>query len=84
MGKTARPLALDREMHGVFTTIHGVDGCVPSTAFYEIRRHRQHPWRLLARRVREARAAGAPREQVKEIAHVLGAYIDQLYEEGAA
>lgn len=75
---------LDREMHSAFTVIHGEDGCVPSTAFYEIRRHRQHPWRLLARRVTEARQAGAPKEQVKGIVHVLEHYIDQLYDEGAA
>lgn len=84
MRKMTRPVALDREMHGVFTGIHGDNGCVPSTAFYEIRRHRQHPWRLLARRVREARAANAPREQVKAIVHVLEQYIDKLYDEGAA
>lgn len=75
---------LDREMHGAFTAVRGGNGCVPSRAFYEIRRHSQHPWRLMARRVREAMAAGAPREQVKEIAHVFEQYIDQLYDGGAA
>lgn len=77
-------IALDREMHGAFTAVRGADGCAPSRAFYEIRRHSQHPWRLIARRVREARAAGAPREQVKEITRVLEQYIDQLYDEGSA
>lgn len=80
----AVPLKLDAGMHDAFVRLHGSDGCVPSYAFYEIRRHRQHPWRLLARRVQEARRAGAPREQVKEIAHVLERYIDQIYDEGAA
>jgi hypothetical protein len=71
--------SLDRAMHSAFVGMQGADGSVPSEAIYDIRRHRQAPWRCLARRLTEARAADTPIEQVKEIARALDLYIDELY-----
>jgi hypothetical protein len=70
---------LDREMHTAFTQITGADGTVPSEAIYDIRRDRQHPWRVLARRLAEAHRADAPKEQVKAIVRVLDLFVDELY-----
>lgn len=49
---------LDRENHSTWCKAIGTDGTVPSEGIYEIRRHRQHPWRVEARREREAVLAG--------------------------
>jgi hypothetical protein len=70
---------LDREMHTAFTQLEGSDGTVPSEAIYEVRRGRQKPWAFLGRRLREARAADTPKEQVLEIVRVLATYVDRLY-----
>ena len=70
---------LDREMHSAFVQLAGEDGTVPSAGIYEVRRHRQHPWRFLARRIDEARAKNTPIQQVKAIVRVLDDYIDALY-----
>lgn len=70
---------LDREMHTAFAQIAGKDGKVPSDAIYDIRRDRQHPWRVLARRIAEAHAAETPKEQVKAIVKVLDLFVDELY-----
>ena len=76
---------LDREMHTAFAQITGADGNVPSEAIYDIRRDRQHPWRVLARRLTEAHRADTPKEQVKAIVRVLDLFVDSLYgQDGAA
>jgi hypothetical protein len=79
--KPHRPGArsLDRAMHSAFVSVHGADGNVPSEAIYEIRRGRQHPWRLLGKRLREMREAETPIEQAKEIVKALDLYVDNLY-----
>jgi hypothetical protein len=53
---------------------------VPSEACYDIRRHRQHPWRCLARRIREARAQSVPIDHVRELVRVLDRYILEVYQ----
>lgn len=70
---------LDREMKDAFVAMYGEDGSVPSEAIYDIRRGRQAPWRVLARRIREARAMGVPKEQVHAVVHVLEGYVESVY-----
>lgn len=72
---------LDREMASAFAAIHGQDGAVPSRGIYDIREGYQHPWRTLARRIREARAKNAPKEQVIGVLRVFEVWIDELYRE---
>lgn len=72
---------LDREMKDAFISMHTPDGTVPSDAISDIRRDRQHPWRYLARRIREARLQRVPKEQVKKLARVLDHYIDEVYDD---
>lgn len=74
-----RHVELDRDMHAAFVQLEGADGSVPSEAIYDIRRRRQHPWRKLAKRLMEARAADTPKEQVMEIVRVLTVYVERLY-----
>lgn len=68
-------------MQSVFALIHAPDGTVPNKAFYDVRERKQHPWRLLGRRLREARQERVPKEQVAPIAKVIADYIDSLYED---
>lgn len=70
---------LDREMKDAFVGMYGEDGTVPSEAIYDIRRGRQMPWRVLGRRIREARASGVPIEQVKQVIRVLDTYVEGVY-----
>lgn len=70
---------LDRMMHDVFCTLTGADGNVPSEGVQEIRERRQWPWRVIARRFREARDAGVPASQLDEVIHVLQQYRVRLY-----
>jgi hypothetical protein len=72
---------LDREMKSAFVQMHTPEGTVPSEAISDIRRDRQHPWRYLARRIREARLNSVPKEQVKKLARVLDRYIDEVYDD---
>jgi hypothetical protein len=81
VGFTTAEFRLDREMHEVFCAFTAEDGVVPSRAVQEIREHRQHPWRVIARRFREARKAGVPLEQLHAVINVLHAYARELYRE---
>ena len=78
MGFTTLEFELEREMHAVFCAMEGEDGTVPSRGVQDIRQHSQHPWRVLARRLREAHAAGVPKHQLHEVVHVLQQYVTRL------
>lgn len=78
---SAADFSLDREMVDCFIALHTPDGFVPSHAIYEIRRGRQHPWRYLARRIREARAQSVPKDSVKELIRVLDRFVEEVYAE---
>lgn len=71
---------LDTDMQAAFTALEGSDGTVPSRGVYEIRAHRQRPWRVLARRIREARDAGVPKHRVIGVVRTLEMWIMDLYE----
>jgi len=67
---TSGEWSLDREIRGAFAAVKGADGTAPSTAFYNIAEHRQHPWRIIARRFVEARDAGTHPDQLLVILDV--------------
>src|SRR2546423_9284797 len=76
---TTAEFHLDREMKDAFVQMHTPTGTVPSDAISDIRRDRQHPWRYLARRIREARLQSVAKESVKQLARVLDRFIDEVY-----
>jgi hypothetical protein len=76
---TTAEFQLDREMRDAFVQMHTPEGTVPSEAISDIRRDRQHPWRYLARRIREARQQHVPKDKVKKLARVLDHFIDEVY-----
>lgn len=78
---TTAEFTLDREMHDVFCAMQDESGDVPSRGVQDIRQHLQHPWRVIARRFREARKAGVSAAQLYEVTHVLNSYIASLYVE---
>lgn len=80
--RASTEIRLDRRMHTAFAQVTGADGNVPSKGVYKVRAGEQHPWRVLSRRMKEARAAGAPREQLLAILEEMKAWIvDDLYGE---
>lgn len=78
---TTAEFRLDREMQSAFAAIHGEDDTVPSEGIYKIRKHEQHPWRVLARRIIEARNANAPKEQLEGVLKVFATWVNELYQE---
>jgi hypothetical protein len=76
---TAVDFQLDREMQTVFAALHAEDGTVPSRGIQEIREGRQWPWRMIARRFREAAVANVPESQLDEVIHVLQQFKCSLY-----
>lgn len=77
--KYGSSFGLDRAMHDAFVRLFDPNGLVPSRGVQEIREGRQAPWRILARRLMEARQAHVPREHVKGIVAALDRWIDELY-----
>lgn len=78
---TTSEFRLEREMVSAFAAIHGEDGTVPSKGIYNIRSLDHKPWRTLARRLLEARAKNAPKEQVKGVLNVFSLWVDELYQD---
>lgn len=72
---------LDDEMLAAFEGWHGDDGTVPSRAVADIRVGQQRPWRYLAKRFREARAAGVAKENVLAVVRTLELFVDELFAE---
>lgn len=73
-------IRLDRRMHTVFARVVGEDGTVPSKGIYKVRGGEQHPWRVLSRRMKEARAAGAPKEVLLAILEEMKLWVvEDLY-----
>lgn len=65
--RTTSEINLDRRMHTAFARVTDAKGNVPCRGVYKIRAGEQHPWRVLSRRLQEARDAGASKEQLLEI-----------------
>jgi hypothetical protein len=72
---------LDDEMLAAFEGWHGESGTVPSRAVADIRMGQQRPWRYLAKRFREARAANVPKDQVIAVVKTLELFVSELYQE---
>lgn len=70
---------LERDLRARFVAMRGKDGKVVGRAFHDIACGHQNPWRILARRIREAQLKRVPREQVKGIVADIDAYVDRLY-----
>lgn len=78
MSLTTLELELEREMHTAFCAMTTEEGSVPSRGVQDIRQHSQHPWRVLARRLREAHAAGVHKQQLHNVVRVFEHYVDRL------
>lgn len=78
--RTAAEIVLDHELRTAFVAIEGRAGTVPSEGIQKIREGEQHPWRVLARRLVEAHAAGASHAQVRRVAVALVGWVDRLYD----
>ena len=76
---TTAEFKLENEMHTVWVALNTPSGTVPSEGIQMIRERRQWPWRVIARRFREARNAGVPASQLDEVIHVLRQYRERLY-----
>lgn len=70
---------LNRDMHYALVSVRGKDGRVPSRAVQDIREHRAKPWRTLAKRFWEMRAAGAPLEQALGILRTFEAWVKGIW-----
>lgn len=81
MGFTTTEFNLDRDMRTLFAALEGEDGTVPSRSIQAVREGERHPWRMMARRFREARRANVPPAKLHEIAHRMTQYIAALYGE---
>lgn len=80
--RTADDLWLDREMRRAWVRLVRPDGQVPETrGLRAVRDGEQHPWRVIGRRLREARAEDVGRERVKEVLAVLDEFVDRLYDQ---
>lgn len=79
--KTVADWRLDEEMATAFAGITGENGTVPSKGIYDIRDRSQHPWRVLARRFKEARAAKAELDQALAPVRVLETWVRNLWNE---
>ena len=70
---------LDRHMRDAFIAMLADDGTVPSRGIKAVRNDEQWPWRIIARRIIEARERNVEQSAVLRIAHVLEGFIRHLY-----
>lgn len=71
---------LDIEVAAAFAQLRGAKGEVPAKPFYKIAEGEQHPTRVMARRIREARAARVAREEIaRAVLAPLRRYIERKY-----
>lgn len=78
--RTAAETVLDTVMHTVSVRIQTPKGTTPSIGWEDIRRLRQFPWRVPARRIIEARQGLVPVERVVEWIDALRDWTLALYE----
>lgn len=70
---------LDTAMHYAFIQVEGADGAVPSRGVQDVRELRARPWRTLARRFLEMRAAGCTLEQALAVLHAFERWLIRLW-----
>lgn len=78
-GRSPQQLRLDRRMHDAFLRMVTPEGLVPSRGIQAVRQHEQAPWRILARRIEEARQAGVPKAAVKQVIRTLDHWAEELF-----
>lgn len=71
---------LDQDMHAAWCKALDPDGRVPSEGISDIRRHMQHPWRVEARRVREAVLADVEEAVFEEMDFAARRYRERVRE----
>lgn len=72
---------LNRDMHCALVSVRGKDGHVPSRAVQDIREQRTgaKPWRTLAKRFWEMRAAGAPLDAALNVLRTFEQWVVKLW-----
>lgn len=78
--QTAAEMVLDRDMHTASCALVGRDGNVASESIQKIRTRQHWPWRVMARRIIEAHAAGVPHRAVRQFVLTMLAWVDRLYD----
>lgn len=67
--------ALDRRMHGAFVGVFDEQGRVPSEGIQDVRQKKQHPWRVIGKRLVEC----GRQEQALRIVDELRAWVIDYY-----
>jgi hypothetical protein len=79
--RTTGEFRLDDAMHTAFCQLTTLAGTVPSRGVQEVRERKQFPWRILARRIVEARMQEVPKERVRAVIHALEEFLEAQYED---
>lgn len=77
---TAAEMVLDREMREAFAALEARDGTVPSESIQKIREGEHWPWRVFARRIVEAHAAGVSQQNVLRTVMTMAKWVYRLYD----
>jgi len=80
--RTIAELQLERDLRALFVALCGKDGKALNRNYANVANGHTRPWRVLVRRIKEARLARAPQgyEQSKAVARRLSAFVDDLYD----
>ena len=80
--RTQAEVQLERDLRALFVALCGKDGKALNRNYANVAKGHTRPWRVLVRRIKEARAQRAPNgyEHSKAVARRLGAFIDDLYD----
>lgn len=83
--RASTEIRLDGRMRSAFARLEGADGNVPSKGVYKVRAGEQHPLRVAARRLVEAKEAQTPLEQALGIVDELRQWVmEDLYGQRAS
>jgi hypothetical protein len=80
--RTHAELELDRAMRALFYAMRDTRGRMPGKNVRNVARGATHPWRMLAKRFRDAKRARYPQHNyplVKETVRELDRYVDRLF-----
>lgn len=77
--RASAEVELERKMRAQFVRMRSEAERSPGRAYDAIAADEQHPWRVLARRIREARAAKVPRSAVQEMVDEIEQYVNAVY-----
>lgn len=73
---------LERDLRALFVALRGKDGKALNRNYSNVAKGHVRPWRVLVRRIKEAKAMRAPKgyEHSKAVARRLGEFVDDLYD----